>query len=48
MRLARVDSGHDPREAAALDVIRTMRGAEPRRYIGVPEAFEAARRHAAA
>jgi hypothetical protein len=29
MRLGCVDSGHDPHEAAALDVIRTMRGAEP-------------------
>ncbi|HWX09117.1 MAG TPA: hypothetical protein VNY33_03985 [Gaiellaceae bacterium] len=26
MRLAIVESGHEPQEAAALDVIRTMRG----------------------
>jgi methylene-tetrahydromethanopterin dehydrogenase len=30
------------------ELLAAMRGAEPRRYFGVPEAFEAARRHAAA
>lgn len=29
------------------ELLAAMRGAEPRRYFGVPEAFEAARRHAA-
>jgi hypothetical protein len=29
MRLACVESGHDPREARALDLIRGDRGAEP-------------------
>ena len=29
MRLRCLDEGHDPREAAVLDLIRTQRGAEP-------------------
>ena len=29
MRLACVDSGHDPSDAQVLDLIRTQRGAEP-------------------
>jgi hypothetical protein len=29
VRLACVDSGHDAREAAALDMVRELRGAEP-------------------
>ena len=29
MRLACVDSGHDPPEARVLDLIRAQRGAEP-------------------
>jgi hypothetical protein len=29
VRLACVDHGHDPREAAALDLIRRERGTEP-------------------
>ncbi len=29
MRLACVDSGHDPSEARVLDLIRAQRGAEP-------------------